>query len=105
MMRKSAENHGMSSDQEFLNGVRRKINTLQLAVQEEENLTAIRRRSIFSQCRFVLVLVMVSVLFWLVGPALVGKQGTLYIWALFMLSLGSVYEYFREVRSEYRWKS
>jgi hypothetical protein len=104
MRRTPVEYHGISSDQEFLNGIRRKINTFQLTIREEETLKERHRQAFLSQCRFVLIMVMVSAFFWLYGPKLIGSQGTLYIWALLMLSMGSVHEYFREVRSDYQWR-
>lgn len=95
----------ISSDQEFLNGVKRKINTVQLTIEEEKKLKVIRCQMILSQCVFALFLLIVSAFCWIFGTKHWGSQGTLYIWALVMLSLSSLYEYFRELRSGYRWRS
>lgn len=101
MMGQSGEYHGISSDQEFLSGVRRKVNALQLTLREEEKLKAAKRMRLHLRCRFLLILALVSGFFWLWGPQWVGTQGTLYIWALVTLSLSAIHEYFWETRSEF----
>ncbi len=86
------------SDEEFLQGIQKKINILDYALKEEERVQKLTKMRFVAHCRLISLLGIISIICWLVLPEYYDTTGVAYLWSILILTIAAFYEYFLEAR-------